>query len=81
MKRETNQLIAPIDNLLVAQTAGHGQRQIVLFRLVHKVQHPIQKISDLRDLPIQALRQQHGELGGINFKTAPNYGSIHPLGS
>ena len=79
MKREANQLITPIDNLLVAQTAGHGQRQIVLFRLVHKMQHPIQKISDFRDLSIQTLRQQHGELGGVHFKAAPNHSGVHTL--
>ena len=79
MKRETNQLITSIDDLLIAQTAGHWQRQIVLLGLVHKVQNPVQEISDFRDLSIETLGQQHGELGRINFKTPSNHRSIHPL--
>ena len=81
MKREADQLITPVDDFLVAQTAGHWQGEIVLLGLVHKVQHPIQKISDFRNLSIEALGQQHGELRRINFKTPSNHGSIHALRS
>ena len=46
MKRQADQLITAIDDLLVTEAAGHGQWQIILLRFFHEVENPIKQIAD-----------------------------------
>lgn len=58
---ETNQLLAPRDNLLVAQGAGFTQGQIVVFGMFHQVHNTLKLLTGFRGLAIEALGQNHGQ--------------------
>ena len=79
MKGQTDQLIAAVDDLLIAEAAGHRQRQIILLGLLDQVQHPIQQITDFDRLTIQALGKQNRELGRFDLQNATDDGRIDPL--
>ena len=79
MKRKADQLIATVDDLLIAEAAGHRQRQIILFWFIDQVKHPFKQVSDLTRLTIEALGKQHRELGGVHLQHATDHGGIHAL--
>ena len=81
MEGVANQLVAAGDDVLVAETAGHGQRQFIVLGLFHQMEHLFELLPGFRWLTIQALGQQHGEPAWVHLEHAANHSGIHPLGT
>jgi hypothetical protein len=81
VKCQANQLITSANDLLVAKTAGYRKGEFILFRFFHQVQNPFEQVSNFNSLTIQALGQQHRELGRIDLQYSAYDSSIHPLGA
>lgn len=79
MKCHTDQLITAADDLLIAETAGHGQGQIILLRLVHQMQNLIEEIADFRRLTIETLWKKHSELCSIHLQATANHSRVYAL--
>ena len=79
MESQTDQLVTTADDVLIAETAGHRQRQIIVLRLLNQMQNTLKLITDLRPLTTETLRQKHREFGGIDSKDASDHRSIDAL--
>ena len=79
MEGETNELIATADDFFVASRAGFRQRQLIVFRLSNKMQHLFQQLLGLGGLLLQALGQDHGQLGRIHGQGTSNHSGIDAL--
>ena len=79
MERQTNQLIAARDDVLITETAGHRQRKVIILWLFNEMQHLLKLILNLRSLAAQTLGKQNSELRRINSQNSSDYRSIHPL--
>jgi hypothetical protein len=76
-----DQLVAAADDLLIAEAAGHRQRQLVILGLLHQVQHPLQLVARLAGLAIEALGQQHCEFGRVHLEHAADHRRVDTLGT
>ena len=79
MKCQTNQLITTADDLLIAETAGHGQGQIILFRLFHQMQDLIEKVANFWRLTIETLREEDSELSRIDLEATSDHSRVNAL--
>ena len=81
MEGVADQLVTAADDFVVAEAAGHRQRQLIVLGLLDQMQHLLQLVPRFQGLALHALGQQHGQPGRIHIQNAADHSRVDPLGT